>query len=114
MTIKNLQQKLQQNDSEKWWNACEWIVAGFWQIVLEGGETLCYQLFHRMPGVYQAFTLENGAKLGGSIPAIGSTSNCWNHNGLGVMESTADTKTDTKFPTRSLFGVTGVNSPSAR
>ncbi len=52
--------------------------------------------------------------VAGSIPAIGSISNCWNHNGLGVMESLTDTKTDTKFPTRSLFSVTGVNSPSAR
>ena len=28
------------------------------------------------------------------------------------MESIADTKTETKFPARSQFGVTGVNSPS--
>ena len=70
--VADLQQKLQQNDSQNKWKDCEWIVGRCWQIVLEGGGTLCYQSFNRMPGVHQAFTLEIGVKFGGSIPTAGS------------------------------------------
>jgi hypothetical protein len=44
--IPYLQQKLQQTDTEKYWKDSEWIVGGFWQIVLEGGGSPWYHSFN--------------------------------------------------------------------
>ena len=52
--------------------------------------------------------------VAGSIPAIGSISNCVCSKKLEQLASATDTKTDTKFGVRCEFRVTGDSSPVAR
>ncbi len=58
------------------------IVTEFWKIGLAPLQNLVTLSFSTMPSGTEALTLENGDKAGGSIPAIGSISNCGCSNGL--------------------------------
>ena len=51
--IFDLQQKLQQINTEKWWNNSERVVTQFWQIVLESLNHPCYTYCYWIPSGVQ-------------------------------------------------------------